>query len=411
MDILKRLQEIESRKLEIRNLLGTDKNVDLDKLENELRDLQAEKENLEKRQALLDQAKEIDEGQEEVRSLGTVSKILSPKNDEKRDNGKSEVNKEERGKMLKENRTVTVGSSDLIVPKHQSTNINGTFNQVSSLIDNVKHVPLNGGESYTTAYEKGHGEGGYTTEGAAATDVETTFGYADITKSKITAYSEQTEEVSKLPAIAYDSLIIDGISKSLRKKITKEILVGDGGANHLVGIFSEKAKAIDSSTDLEIAEITADTLDNIIFSYGGDEDVESTSVLILNKLDVKAFAMLRDGLGKKVYEVKSNGNTGTIDGVPYIINSACKALSDSSTITGQYAMAYGSLANYELATFSPTEVTRSTDTKFKEGMIAHRGVVFVGGNVCAQNGFIRIKKKAGDLLNLKSKNKDENKEE
>ena len=49
MDILKRLQEIEARKMEIRNLLGTDKNVDLDKLETELRELQSEKENLEKK--------------------------------------------------------------------------------------------------------------------------------------------------------------------------------------------------------------------------------------------------------------------------------------------------------------------------------------------------------------------------
>ena len=82
-------------------------------------------------------------------------------------------------------RSVTVSSSNLIVPTHESTTINGTFNQVSSLIDAVKHVPLNGGESYKTAYEKGHGEGGYTTEGAPATEADVEFGYAEITKSKI----------------------------------------------------------------------------------------------------------------------------------------------------------------------------------------------------------------------------------
>lgn len=387
----KRLLEIRNRKAEIRNMLKEDKNADLDALETELRALTDEESGLEKRKLLLDQAKSIEDGDEEVRSLGTVNDILKPQKEEKRD---ETTDREERGKKLKEKRTVTVGSSNIILPKHQSSTINGTFNQVSSLIDQVKHVPLNGGESYTTAYEKGHGEGNYTEEGAPAADVETEFGYADISKSKITAYSEETEEVSKLPNIAYDSLIMAGIGKSLRKKITKEILIGDGGTNHLVGIFSDKAKAIDASTDLEISKIESDTLDNIIFSYGGDEDVESTSVLILNKLDVKAFAMLRDDLGKKVYEVKANGNTGTIDGVPYIINSACKSISDTKTSEGSYCMAYGPLENYELATFSETEVTRSTDSKFKEGMIAHRGVVFVGGNVCSQNGFLRIKKSA-----------------
>ena len=387
--IKKRLAEIEARRLEIRTSLETDKNADLDALENEVRELELEEKQLERRQALLGQAEAISTGEDEARNLGTVNDILAPVAEKRSE----KVNVEERGKKLKEKRAITVGSSDIITPNHQSTNINGTFNQVSSLIDRVKHVPLNGGESYKTAYEKGHGEGGYTGEGAAASESNVEFGYAEITKSKITSYSEETEEVVKLPAADYDSKIVGGVSKSLRKKITKEILVGDGGTNHLVGIFSDQAKAIDKATDLAISAITENTLDEILFSFGGDEDVEDTSVLILNKADVKAFAMLRNADGKKVYEVKAQGNTGTIDGVPYIINSACKAVSNSTTTQGQYCMAYGPLSNYELATFSDTEIKRSEDAKFKEGMIAHRGVVFVGGNVAAHNGFLRIKKK------------------
>lgn len=389
MDILKRLQEIEARKMEIRNLLGTDKNLDLDELEKELRELQLEKENLERRQSILDKAKLIQDGESEARSIGIVEDIINPTG-EKRGN-KPDI--EKRGRELKELRSVTVSSSNLVLPTHESTTINGTFNQISSLIDGVKHVYLNGGESYKTAYEKGHGEGGYTSEGMAATDADVEFGYAQISKSKITSYSEETEEVIKLPNADYDSVIVSGVEKSLRKKITKEILVGDGEANHLVGIFSSNARAIDSSTDLAISSIDETTLDNIIFSFGGDEDVEDTSVLILNKADVKAFATLRTADGKKVYEVKSQGNRGNIDGVPYIINSACKAISNESTSSGDYCMAYGPLSNYELAIFSDTEIKRSTDAKFKEGMIAHRGVVFVGGNVAAYNGFLRIKKK------------------
>lgn len=390
MDILKRLQEIESRKNEIRNLLETDKNADLDKLEEELRELQSEKEELERRQSLLDKATEIQNKGTEARSLGVVRDIINSKNEEDRT---KEVDKEKRGKQLKENRSVTVASSNLILPTHESTTINGTFNQISSLIDAVKHVSLNGGESYKTAYEKGHGEAGYTEEGAPATDTDVEFGYAEITKSKITSYSEETEEVIKLPNADYDSVIVSGVGKSLRKKITKEILIGDGGPNHLVGIFSGKANAINASTDLEITIINESTLDEIIFGFGGDEDVEDASVLILNKADVKAFAKLRTADGKKVYEVKPQGNRGTIDGVPYIINSACKAISNTETPTGSYCMAYGPLSNYELATFSDTDIKRSTDAKFKEGMIAHRGVVFVGGNVASHNGFLRIKKK------------------
>lgn len=380
------IEEINARKAEIRNLLSGTEEVDLEALEKELRELEEEVnsiEKTEKRQRLALQIDEIEKGE------GRTIQTFNTKETENRD---EDIEMEKRGQALLENRAITVASSDLVLPKHTATNINGTFNQVSSLIDRVKHVPLNGGESYERAYEKGHGEGGYTTEGTDYADSEVQFGYATINKTKITSYSEESEEVQKLPAANYSSVIVGGVNKSLRKKITKEILIGDGGAGHLVGIFSAKATAIAAATDLSIGAIDADTLDNIIYSYGGDEDVEDTAVLILNKLDVKAFAMLRDADGKKQYEVKSNGNTGTIDGVPYIINSACKAISSSKTTTNEYAMAYGPLSNYELATFSPTDIQKSTDFKFKQGMIAHRGSVFVGGNVAAHNGFLRVKK-------------------
>ena len=57
-------------------------------------------------------------------------------------------------------------------------------------------------------------------------------------------------------------------------------------------------------------------------------------------------------------------------------------------------MAYGNPLNYQLTIFSDPEIKKSTDYKFKEGMVCHRGVVFAGGNVVSANGFIRIKKAA-----------------
>lgn len=395
-EIRERLEAIETRKQEIRTILTNDKDANLDDLENELRDLDVEKKGLERRQKLLDTAVKIEKGEVEGRSLGTVEQILDPtagveKTESRQD---TTAQKEKRGKDLKEKRAVTVATSSILTPKHSSSDMKGTFNQVSSLVDLVSHVPLMGGESYSTAYEKGHGEAGYTGEGAAATDVDVNFGYADITKAKITAYSEVTEEVIKLPNIDYDSRVIDGVRKSIRRKLSREILIGDGGKDHLIGIFSEKAEAITSSTDKSISEITSTTLDDIIYSFGGEEDVEGASYLVLNKNDVKAFATLRTEDGKKVYDVKSDGNVGTIDGVRYVINSACKSISSPSTLEGEYCMAYGPLENYELAIFSDTEIKQSEDVKFKEGMVAHRGVGFFGGNVAAQNGFLRIKKGA-----------------
>ncbi|MFJ8220545.1 phage major capsid protein [Bacillus cereus] len=386
---MKTLQEILARKAEIRTLLQGDQEVDLAILETELRELDEAQKQIETRQRLLKEAEVINNNDEpETRTVVETFNNEPPQQDLELETS------EKRGQALMENRAVTVGSGNVVLPKHTASDIRPTFNEVSTLIDRVSTKTLKGGESYQQPYLESYGEGDYTTEGNDYANAETKFGYADITKAKITAYSEDTEELQKLPAADYDGEVMKGITVATRKKITREILIGTGATNRLIGIFSTAAKAIDPTTDLEISKIDASTLDDIIYSYGGDEDVEDAAVLILNKKDLKAFAKLRTDDGKKVYNVVSNGNSGTIDGVPFIINSACKAVSDTATTAGQFNMAYGPLSNYQLTIFSDMDVQRSTDFKFKQGMIAHRGSVFAGGNVISKNGFLRVKKAA-----------------
>jgi HK97 family phage major capsid protein len=368
----KRLQEILARKAEIKNEL---KEAD----EKRLAELNDEVDTLVKEEA-------------EIRSkMDLTGKLGNP--EPKPQNRKADE-AEERGKALLEKRAVTIATTGVILPEYQASDIKPTFNEVSSLIDNVNIKQFKGGESFKQPYLKGYGTGDYATEGNMPDEAtaEPTFGYAEITKTKIAAYAEDSEELEKLPAAEYGQEVVKGISIAVRKKINKEILFGDGTTGRFVGIFSNKATAIDADTDIDFAEIDEETLDTIIYSYGGDENVEDLAVLILNKQDLKAFAMLRDSNGRKIHEVKPKGNYGTIDGVPYIINSNCKAISDSATSSGDYCMAYGPLSNYTMAIFSDLEVSRSTDYKFKEGMIAHRGVIFAGGNVTAHNGFLRVKR-------------------
>lgn len=320
---------------------------------------------------------------------------------------KTAEEREKAGKALQENRSVssplkitgelrsiTVGDgSSIVVPQLASSTINPTFAVVSSLIDGVDVMQLNGGESFKQPYVDEIMEGGYTGEGEEAAEADTKYKYAEINKAKVTAYSEVTEELLKLPAAPYADNVFMDIRTSMRMLIGKQILIGAGGTNQIVGIFSDKATAIDKATDLELAGITDTTLDEIVFSYGGSEEVEGGATLILNKMDLLAFAKVRVD-GKQFYKIMSNGNAGTINGVPFIINSACGAVSVAGTESGKYCMAYGNLKNYKLVEFSPTEVKRSTDFKFRQGMIAHRGVNMLGGNVVHKNGFIRVKKAA-----------------
>lgn len=298
---------------------------------------------------------------------------------------------EKRGKDIKEGRTITVASDEILLPEHTDPNLAPVpFAEVSTLVDKVKVVNLKGGETYKKAFVKNHGEGGITGEGAAYAETEPEYGYCTITKVKVTAYTEITEELEKLPAIPYQAEVIKNINVSLRKKISQQILKGAGDSNTFTGIFSDKAVALAESKPLYIDEINEDTLDDIIFAYGGDEEVEGGSVLILNKNDLRAFAKLRTKEGRKVHTI--DYKACTIDGIPYVINSNCSAISDTNTSDGAYCLAYGSLANYEVPIFSGVEIGKSTDYKFKDGIICYKASVFTGGNVVGFNGFLRIKK-------------------
>ncbi len=300
---------------------------------------------------------------------------------------------EKRGNDLKENRTIKVGTSDILVPSHTDPNLKTyPFKAYSDLVDKVATINLNGGETYKKSYVKSYGIAGATNEGEVYTETEPTYGYATLTKVKLTAYTEVTEELEKLPAIDYQREVIKNINISLRKKISEQIIKGDGTSNSFTGIFSDKAEALKDQNALEISAIDENTLDDIIYAYGGDEALENGACLILNKNDLRAFARLRTKEGRKVHTIDYVNQT--IDGIPYIINSFCPSLSDASTAVGTLCIAYGSLLNYEVPIFSNVEIGKSTDYKFKDGITCYKAVVFTGGNVVGYKGFVRVKKKA-----------------
>lgn len=406
-----KLRKILKRKKEIRAKLDAQIQGTIELSDEELAALQGELEDLNKEEeAALDEAQDeeqrnkenlitdADNGKGEI-ILRKIEKPGTERSLEKEDT--KELSREERakrGKALREKRAITVDNSQIALANYTANGVNDTFNEVSTLIDLVTVTPLEGGESYQRGYVKSYGEGGTTTN-KKYKKVETVFGYADINKQKITAYSEEPEEIKKLADADYHDKIVNGMTIAEKKKMSKSILIGDGSTGEFQGIFSNPTGddaqfALSTANDLSISEIDETTLDEIVYSYGGEEDTVADAALILNKKDLKAFAKVRSSDGKKAYKIVNHGNTGTIDDVPYVINSACGVLSASNTETGAYCMAYGSLSNYEVALFSALEVKQSEDYKFEEGQIAHKGVIFAGGNVVAQNGFVRVKKAA-----------------
>jgi HK97 family phage major capsid protein len=188
------------------------------------------------------------------------------------------------------------------------------------------------------------------------------------------------------------------MTTAIRRKIGAQILVGAGGANALTGIYNAPANVMPTaSVDVSISAIDENTLDSIVFGYGGVESVEGGQWLVLNKSDLAAFAAVRATTGQKLYNITLNGMVGTISSdrsynVNFVINSAAPALSAAGTASGAYTMVYGSPSVYEMPVFSQIEVMESMDFKFQSGQMSFRAAVWTGGNVAKYKGFTRVKK-------------------
>ncbi len=305
---------------------------------------------------------------------------------------------EKRAKALKSGGKTTVehravASTSTALGTVASNDITPAFEQVGTLdkLVNTVHLEGTGAESYKKPFAKTIGEGGITAEGADYKDAEPTFDYAPINKVKITAYAEVNEEVEKLPAARYVAEVENAVVGALRKKTIAQILHGSG-TDELVGILHAPANVIDEKQRKTIATIDENTLDEIVFDYGGDEDVEGDAVLILNKLTLKEFAKVKGTDKRRAYDIVVRGNTGTINGIPFVCTSKLPAF---ATVTaGNVYLIYGKLAGYELAVFADIEVAKSIDYKFKQGVIAFKASQFVGGSPAMYNGFMTVQKAA-----------------
>lgn len=336
------------------------------------------------------------------RSASEAAEIARLKESNRRLSEMTKTVYERAGDTLKESRAITLtGMPSIIVPTTSSATVTPDFSGVSSLIDSVEHLTLNGGESFKQPYVIGvDGVGDYSDEQLDPYDVAAKFSYVKINRAKVTAYAEISSELEKLTSADYANVVLESVGSSMRSLLSHEILCGIGevegsSRQRLTGIFSSKATAIDPSTDIEASQVTDTLLDDIIYSYGGNESVgETPAVLILSKRDLQAFAKSRTSTKQKLHDIKFVSETaGTISGVPFIINSACKPLMSPTTEAGDFCMAYGNPKNYLLVEFNPMEIKRSDHFRFRDDYIAFRGTSWIGGAVVKRNGFVRVKKK------------------
>ena len=246
-ELIKRMAEIRSRKVELRGVLETDAKADLDAIEKELRELDEEYTNLEKRKAVI-----------EGIGAGTVpvNEVPNPINNRSADN--FDQDKEYRSAWLKhvrgldltenEQRALTTGTSSAgaVIPTVTQNKIIEKVNQYCPLLDKIDLLRVPGGVKVpaegTTADAAVH------TEGATITADGDTLSSVTLSAYEVTKLVTISKSVEKMAIDAFESWLVNKIARKIAEKIgLKNVRILEAKENALVKLttFVPTAQAED----------------------------------------------------------------------------------------------------------------------------------------------------------------------
>lgn len=302
-------------------------------------------------------------------------------------------------------KSVTLATGTLAQPTGAGTNIRDPLGSgVGAIIDQVYVQDLTGMSSYLEPYVisefDASGADVATAAGTARTaSGDPTFGVSKISPYELTTTSYVDRNISRLTPANYYAKVYAMAIRAMRRDTVKMIFNGDGQSTpDMYGIKNAKNMAGNPIfATVNVAEVGPDLLTDMMFAYGGDEELGGNCRLYLNKKDLQALGKLRGTNEKRrLFDIvpdAGNPNTGTIrDGgiiVPYSISSKLTALSASTAGASDIqAMVYGDPTNYELGLFGDYTVRVDESVKAVERMLTILGDAMVGGNLVVDKGFV-----------------------
>lgn len=333
---------------------------------------------------------------------------------------------EERGNALMKKLEITIPALEvakaLFVPKHMEKSMTlatGTLAQptgagsnirdalgygVGAIIDQVYVQDLTGMAAYLEPYvisePDANGAKVSTAAGTARkASSDPTFGVSKISPYELSTTSYVDKNISRLTPANYYGKVFNMAMKAMRRDTVKMIFNGDGqSTNDMFGIKTAKNMAGSNIfATIDVEAVDADLLTNLMFAYGGDEELGGNCRLYLNKKDLQALGKIRGTNEKRrLFDIvpdAANPNIGTIrDGgiiVPYSISKQLTALSESTKDSAAIpTMVYGDPQNYELGLFGDYTVRVDESVKAVERMLTILGDVMVGGNLIVDKGFV-----------------------
>ena len=388
----KRLQEIETRKLEIRKLLESDsKDINLDELEKELRALEAEKQELERRKAI---AEGIQAGTTQARTISVIGQI-EPRNQTveeilaspeyrsaylKRLQGKELTEAEKRALTTVQDSTGS-DSAGAAVPTQTLNKIIDKMRQTSALFPriNVSYVP--GNLSIVVAGAKN--AAAWKAEGTDGTPADDTVVSIQLTGYELIKLVEMSAAAEAMTIDAFEQYITSEIGRQMAIAVENAILNGSGtgeptGILGLAGITWDTNNSHPYTTAISY-DALVDGLALLPTMY------HQNAVFVMNRKmlfsGIRKIKAQQDGQPIFTYNPQDRAAM-TILGYPVILDDY---MPNDTILLGDFSYYYMNFAK------APT-IDVSREAGFKSGKVTYRGLAVADGKPALAEAFVKIYK-------------------
>lgn len=342
---MNRMEEINKRKAEIRALLESDKEADLDALEKELRELDAEQKNIEKRAAV---AAGIQEG--------TIpsAKVEAPKEETRASKYDTEEYRKAfmdyvcRGKKMpvqyRANETTSTDDIVALVPPVTLNRIVEKMEAYGMILPLVNRTSYKTGMNIPVASVKPTAS--WVAEGKGADrqklplEASITFGHF-----KLTCAVSVTIESEEMAMSAFETRLVNSISEAMAKAIEQAILTGTGSGQP-TGILTDASKG----ESISLSKLTYKDL--VSAEAALPMEYENNAVWVMSKKTFMEFVGMTDSQGQPVARVEHGiaaAPERTLLGRRVVLTNYLPAFSTSLKATDVFAMLYN-FGDYTLNT-------------------------------------------------------------
>lgn len=267
MNTIKRMKEIRDRKAELRTLLESTAEVNLEEIEKELRELNAEYEELENR-------KRVAEGI----AAGTIPVVEIPNPVAARSENTFDFEKEYRSAWLKnlqgktltetEQRAYSTATNSALpaIPETTAGEIIKKMYEVAPILQRCKIFRVPG--NFKFAVEGNNTDAALHNENAAITVAADNLGSVSLTGYEIVKLVKASRATANMTISAFESYIVEIIAEAIARRIENYIFAGTG-TNQPGGVGQGGKGASGAYTkDVDMVETTAVTEADITTVYG-----------------------------------------------------------------------------------------------------------------------------------------------